>query len=896
MRPPRLARRFLQWCAPRDLRASLVDDLDEAFAVAVARSGSLRARLWYWRQGLTGIPWLITLHYRRRQRRRRLEQSNMTTLDILTRDCRYALRMFVRSPGFTAAAVITLALGIGANTAIFSVIKAVLLQPLPYGEADRLVMIWSPSRGDTLTHLSLAEVVSYEAEADGLEQLGAYTESAANLTGDSEPERIRAGFVTTNLFDTMRVRPMLGRTFAEDEGRVDGPLVVTLGHGVWTRRFGAAPDIVGRSILVNGRARTVIGVMPEGFRLPMDYHVERPTEIWLPLQFDKAKPGPWGSRSYYGVGRLRENASTESVSAQFKTIAERWIRAGLVIDSGEVKLFRVAIPVQAIVTGDVRFALLVLLGAVGCVLLIACANVINLLLAKADVRRREVAVRAAVGATQWQIARQVLTESALLSLVGGGLGVFLAYGGLRLLTAAKPASVPRVEEAAIDPVVLLFTTLLAIGTGVIFGIAPALRLSRPEPTDALNETARGGTATRARRLTRRTLATVQLACSVVLVIAAGLLVRSLLQMYRVDLGFDPRNVLTAQLQLSTASYPRSDQWVAFYRQLLQRLEQQPGVRDAGAIRVLPLSRNIGNWSITIEGRPYLREENPNGDFQWTTPGYFRVMGTTLLRGRFLEESDREGAPPVVVINDTMAERYWPGQDALGKRFHMGGTDSKTPKLTIVGIVRTSRHNAVIEAPRAEMYLPQAQLEASIGSAISSLAVVIKTEGDPLAMTQPLKEIVRSIDPNLAVSEVRSMEQITQTALAMPRFAALLLGLFAALALTLALIGIYSTISLLVSERAREIGIRMALGAGRATIARLVLREGLGIAAAGSALGVAGALALTRLLASLVYGVSTLDPLTFIAVPSLLIVVSLVACLYPTRRAMGVDPVEVIRSA
>jgi predicted permease len=430
---------------------------------------------------------------------------------------------------------------------------------------------------------------------------------------------------------------------------------------------------------------------------------------------------------------------------------------------------------------------------------------------------------------------------------------------------------------------------------LLFGLAPAVQLSRPDPSAVLHETGRGGTAARAQVAVRQGLVVLQLACSVVLVVLAGLLLRSLMQLNRIDLGFDPRHVLTAQVQLPPIDYPQTASVNEFFRQVEARAAAMPGARAAGAVRILPLARTIGDWSITVEGRPLASpNENPNGDFQSATPGYLAAMGTTLVRGRLLTADDREDTEPVVVINDTMAARYWPGQDAVGRRFRMGGPGGKTPFMTIVGIVKTSRHNAVVEEPRAEMYLPHAQLARSVGGPGRGMALIVKTEGDPLALAGSLREVVRSLNPNLPVSDVRTMEAVTAEALAGPRFATLLLSVFAVLALTLASIGIYGTISLLVAERAREIGIRMALGAGKDTILTWILAHGVSMTAAGLAIGMVVAFFVTRLVQSLVYGISPLDPLTFTAAPALLAAIALIACLIPARRAAAVDPAVTLR--
>ena len=635
--------------------------------------------------------------------------------------------------------------------------------------------------------------------------------------------------------------------------------------------------------------------MPASFRLPHDYASVRPTEAWVPEVVNPANLGAWGSRSYSGLARLKDGVSPAAATSELSVVASRWVKAGYVRarpDGSLGGLARRVIPAQEFITGQVRGSLLILFGSVGFVLLIACANVANLQLARADVRRREVAVRTALGAGRAQIVSQLLTESVLLSIAGAVAGLAAAWAGLQIVVTLRPANLPRLDETALDGTVLFFTALLAIVTGILFGLLPALQLSRPDVTNALKDGGRTGTAGRSRQLARRALVVLQLASSVVLALAAGLLIRSLVELNRIDLGFNPSNVLTAQLQVPAIAYPQQDDVVRFYRQTTERVAQIPGVRAVGAVRVLPLARQIGDWSIKIEGRPYVPEENPNGDYQAVTPGYFQAMGLKLVRGRFLTDADREDTMPAAVINDTMAARYWPNEDAVGRQFMMG-TDDK-PWLTIVGIVGTVRHNAVVEEPRNEMYIAHAQLPGHIGSTPRGMTLVVKTDSDPLALTGQVRDAIRSIDRNLPVSDIKTMEQVAATALSQPRFVTFLLALFAGTALTLAAIGIYGTISLLVAERTQEMGIRLALGANRPAILKLVLGQGMILTAIGLVIGVAGAAILTRTLSGLIYGVGALDPLTFVAVPALLAAVALLACFLPARRAASVDPIATLR--
>ena len=810
------------------------------------------------------------------------------------RHLRDAARTLTRDRAFAAVTVLTLSLGIGANTAVFSLVKAALLTPLPYGDADQLTAIWGPDRAEN-THLSLREVWTYPRETQSFVDIAGYQEYDASFTGGQEPELIRGGSATPNLFEVTRAAALLGRVFTPADTADGTSDVIVIGHGLWQRRFGGATDVIGRSIQVNGRARTIIGVMPASFRLPADFSSLRPTEAWVPEVVNPANLGTWGSRSYFGLARLKDSVSAATASAELPLVAERWVKAGYVRsrpDGSLGGLARRVIPAQEFITGQVRGSLLILFGSVAFVLLIACANVANLQLARADVRRREVAVRAALGAGRAQIVWQLLTESVLLSLAGAAAGLAVAWAGLQIVITLRPANLPRLDQTTLDGSVLIFTTILAIVTGILFGLLPALQLSRPDVTGVLKDGGRTGTAGRSRQFTRRSLVVLQLASSVVLALAAGLLIRSLIELNRIDLGFNPANVLTAQVQVPATDYPRPADVVRFHRQAVERVGQITGVRAVGSVRVLPLARQIGDWSIKIEGRPYVPEENPNGDYQAVTPGYFEAMGLKLIRGRFLNAADREDTMPAAVINATMAARYWPNEDAIGRQFMMG-TDDK-PWLTIVGIVGTVRHNAVVEEPRNEMYIAHSQLPGHIGGAPRGMALVVKTDGNPLAIAGQLRDAIHALDRNLPISDIRTMDSVTATALSQPRFVTFLLALFAATALTLAAIGIYGTISLLVAERTQEMGIRLALGANPPAIVKLVLGQGMLLTGIGLALGVAGAMVLTRTLAGLVYGVGTLDPLTFVAVPLLLSVVALLACFLPARRAASVDPITTLR--
>lgn len=809
-------------------------------------------------------------------------------MNRLLPDLAHSVRRLTRAPGFAIIAILTLALGIGANTAIFSLVKTVLLQPLPYGDPERLAMVWgSRDRGET-TWLAGPEVMSYAGETSVFQQFAAYTGSSANLTGGQEPERVIAAFVTPNLFQTLRVGAAVGRTFAPGDSAAAIADQVILGYGLWQRRFGGQREIVGQSIQVNGRARTVIGVMPQSFKLPLDFADTRPSELWVPT--DIRTWTSWGDHSLIGVGRLQPGVDLTRATSAMESLERLWVADGNWTNkelSG-----RRAVPVKDLIVGDVRYALWVLLGAVGVILLIACANVANLMLARSDERHREIAVRTALGASRGRIVRQLLTESVLLAVIGGALGVALAYGGMRFLLALHPADIPRAGEIGLDSGVLGFAFLLTVMTGVVFGLAPAIELSRPDLNRALKEGGRTGTVGRGSQRFRDSLAVAQMGLSVLLLIGAMLLVRSFLELRGIDLGFNRQNALTLRTTLPVSGYATDTQVIAFYRTLRQRLGELPGAQSVGATRFLPLTGTIGDWSITLEGRVRVPGENPNGDWQVVTPGYFESMVVKLVRGRSFTDADHESAPLSAVVNETMAKRYWPNEDAVGKRFHLGSNPQ--PWITIVGIVGQVRHNAVTETPRAEMYVPHAQWDAAGASAPRGMTFVIRTIGDPLAILGYARQTIRSLDPNLPIAEVRTLERVADDSLSQARFTTLLLGLFAALALTLATIGIYGVISLLVTRRRQEIGIRIALGARPGLILGMVLRRGLTLAAVGVAIGLGSALVLTRVLGSMLYGVSPFDAATFAVVPLVLAAVALLACIVPASRAATVNPVVALR--
>jgi predicted permease len=881
--------------APEELRQSLLDDLDEVAAAERAGRSRIGAAWWQFRQSGTTVMEVLKMRGRRRRDAAATAGPRPPFLPTLVRDIRYAVRLLSRSPGFTLMAVATLALGIGANTAIFSLVKTVLIEPLPYADPERLAIIWNPaSNRDDPTWIAAPELVSYQQQATTIAKAGAYTTVDSNLTGGSEPERVHAGAVTGDLFGVLGVPAEIGRTIQPSDADPNAPGVIVLGHDLWTRRFGADRSMVGQSIQINGRAQLVIGVMPASFHLPLDYRSDQPTEAWLPLGFNANQMQSWGDHSYFGVARLRPGATAAQANAEFRTIENGWVRDGFRRDPGNDLWHRNAMPPQDLLSEDARRPLLLLLAAVAGVLLIACANVVNLLLVRADSRRHEVLVRAALGAERRTLILQALTESLVLSAAGAVAGLGVAWAGLRLLLALRPAGLPRIADVGIDGSVLAFTAVVAVVAALLFGAGPAVQFARANLSDALRDGGRTNTPSRARLFVGRLLVVGQLAASVVLVIGAGLLVRTMIELNRVNLGFNPQHVLTAQVQVPMASYPDNAATIGFYRRLIADLEAQPGVVSAGAIRVLPLSRIIGNWSITVEGRPPLPNENPNGDFQWTTPDYLKAIGATLVRGRVFADTDREDTPPVAIVNETMAQRYWPDDGAIGRHFRMGPPSA--PWITVVGVLRNTHHNGVVEQPRAEMYLLHAQLPQTIGGAARGMDLVVRTTGDPMAFADALRATVRAIDPKLPLARIRTLQDVVAGSLSATRFAAVLLALFAALALTLAAIGTYGTMSLLVSSRTTEIGIRLALGAGRRSIFSLVVGHGLALAAAGVAIGLVGAAFASRLLGALLYGVAPMDLVSFLIAPVVLAVIAAIACATPAFRASRLDPISTLRGA
>jgi predicted permease len=825
----------------------------------------------------------------------------------LAQDVRYALRAFARAPGFTAAALISLALGVGANTFIFSVASALLLRPLPYADADRLAILWnrSPGLGIAEDWFSTAQYFDIKIGHGGFEQVAIAIGGNYNLTGRGEPERIGTIRVSSNLLPMLGVRPALGRLLNATDDREGASPVALLAHGTWMRRYGGDPAMVGRSIVLNGQAYEIAGVLPGTFSLPREvmptlYGAEQ-SEIILPLPMPPKAAEIRTHEDYNIVGKLKPGVSLAAAQAEMDTITARLRRDHPEVYPPNGGLTFSVIPLQEQVVGNVRRSLLILSAAVGLVLLIACANVANLLLARTLGRQKELAVRAALGASRLRIVSQLLTESLLLACAGGALGIVLSLWSLNWIRALGSRSVPRLREIAIDNRVLLFTLLLSVASGLVFGLLPSLRLSRLDVQGSLKDGGRGSSGAgamwgrgRGQKL-RRLLVMSQLALSVVLLIGAGLLIRSFVRLQQVTPGFTAANVLTLELTLSGGKYRDTARVREAYRLLWTRLAQLPGVTAAGGVSALPLSQMFAWGPIAVEGRvPPPGEKFINADIRTAAGGYFQAMQIPLIAGRLFTDQDLATSPRVAVIDEHMARQLWPGEDALGKRFrYSGAPDASGPWITIVGIVGRVKQYTLDEESRIAFYLPHEQ------SGTRAMNVVLRGGAEPsalaAALTAAVRAAIREMDADLPVYGVRTMEARVDESLAGRRFSMLLLTLFAGLALGIATIGIYGVMAYLVSQGTRELGIRLALGATPAGLLRLIVRQGMAVATAGVAVGLAGAFLLTRFMDSLLFGVDASDPITYLSIAGLLTAIALVASWIPGRRAARVDPLVSLRS-
>ncbi len=814
------------------------------------------------------------------------------------RDLRLAMRGLARSPGFTIVTLLTLALGIGTNTAIFSVVNAVLLRQLPYEKPERLAMICGHWELKRQAELSEPEYWDLREQARSFQRIAVFADGSMNLTGSGAPERLLTGYMTADALPLLGVTPAIGRSFTPDEDLPGRPPVVLLSDGLWRRRFGGDPRVIGRQVILDDAPATVIGVMPAGFQLPSHY-AGRMMEAWAPLALDPAGDRSERGWHYLGaMGRLRDGVSLEAADREVSALMVR-MKATY---PGEYapEFSGSAGSLTDLVTGSIRPAMLVLLGAVALLLLIACANVAALLLARSEARSREMAVRTALGADRGRLVRQLLTESAVLAMMGGALGLILAMWGVRALVLTAPPSIPRLDSVTIDGPVLIFTVVASLLTGLLFGVAPALHSVGANLTEGLADGGRSGTAGRSRHRFRQALVVGQIAVALVLVSGSGLLVQSFLRLRQVDPGFDPEHLLTARIDLSAVRYRENRQIRGFYQDLIRRLSALPGVKSAAGARALPMTGRleIGDWSFVMEGRyslPPKPEERRHADWQVVTPDYFRTMGIPVRQGRAFEDRDDLSAPGAIIVNETLARQVWPQGDAVGQRVLLGGGATDSVWRTVVGVTGDVRHRGLDAAPRPEMYMPEAQWPAGSGTAPRSLYLAIRASGDPALLANPLRATLASVDPDVPLAEVQTMNDALGTWAAERRLTMLIVTVFAVLALTLGAVGIYGVMAHLVAQRTREIGIRIALGALPHEIIRLVARQGTAMAAAGIGLGTVGSLAATRLLGGMLYHVHPADPLTFTGTAAILALVAAVATLVPALRATRVDPIEALRS-
>jgi len=803
-------------------------------------------------------------------------------------DVRYAFRALRKHVGFAAVVILTLALGIGANAAIFSVVNAIVLRPLPYRDADRLVVIWDnlPAIGLRDIVVSAAEYLDYRARNHVFEEMAAYDTSAFNLTGLGEPERLIGAVVTASLLPILGASPALGRGFHEADNQAGHERVALVSHALWQRRFGGDPRMVGSPIMLDGKSVEIIGVMPPAFKFPDDS-----TELWMPIAFDAdlVSENNRGSRSYTVLGRLKPGVTIAQAQADMNAVV-----ATLVRDHPEQYRGGFSTTVrglQAEIVGETSRGLFVLLGAVGVVLLIACANIANLLLVRAHARRKEVAIRTALGAGRGRIVRQLLTESFVLAAIGGGFGLLLAVWGLDLLVAIAPADIPRIGEIALDRRVVAFTAAVSTITGIVFGLAPALHAARVDLNETLKEGGRtpgsGG-----HHVLGRLLVVAEVAMSLVLLVAAGLLINSFARVQDVAPGFDQTHLLTLRIAPppATYSFAKSQQ---FFDELFERLRARPGIEAVGAVNALPFGGSGGDRSFFLEGQLNPRpEERPDEQIRFASAGYFAAMRIPVRRGREFTARDTLEAPQVAVVNEALARKYWPNDDPIGKRVAFSRQQPKW--YQVVGVVGNLKHRSLEVVDTPELYVPVAQ-PLFAGPTPRPMFAVVRTTGDPLAAAATVREVVASIDPNQPVSNMRSMEQRIGESLASRRFTMLLIGVFAALALVLASIGMYGVVAYAVSERTHEIGVRLALGARPRDVLAMLVGQGMTLAVTGAAAGIVIAIAITRVMASLLFGVSATDPATFGVITAVLTCVALIACYLPARRATAVNPVTALRN-
>jgi len=818
------------------------------------------------------------------------EQRRGFWLETLAADVRYGLRVLRKSPAFTTVAILTLALGIGANTALFSVVNALLLRQLPYAHADRAVWITGvrPERSDA--PFSMPDFLDYRDHTDSLDSLSAIANWSANVTGQGDAERLNGVRVSANLFETLGVGAALGRTLEPEDDRPGAPPAVVMTFGLWQRRFGGDSSLVGQPLEINGASYTLVGILPSTFFFPLPE-----AELAVPLVPDA---DPWRqNRNTVNflllVGRTRQGVPAERAEAEMTALARK-LREQFPEPNAR-KMGVKLTPMRDQITRGYRRALWVLLGAVGFVLLVGCANLANLNLVRAAARRREMSIRSALGATRWQIIRQLLVESAVLAAGGGMLGALLAPIGIRVLVALSPSSIPGTREIALDASALAFTVLVSLLAAVASGLAPALATSHGDLAQQLNEGGRGSTEGGRGKALRSGLVVVEVALSLILLAGAGVLLKSFSKLQSVNAGFNTHGVLAVRLSLPKARYPHLEDVTRFYDALLPRVQTLPGVSAVGVVEMLPLSGGVAAVPFTIVGRTFSRQEAPDAQYRIVNPAYLKSMRISLLAGREFNESDTDRTPLVCYINETLAQRYWPKGNAIGAHVTLDDNDSGPRQAEVVGIIHDVKDRGLDAASSFDVYIPFRQThEDAVSQLQNNQYWVMRTEGDPLALANAFRDQVRSVDGDVAASNVRSMDQYLSLTIAPRRFNLQLLSIFAVAGLALAAAGIYGVISYSVNQRTQEIGVRMAMGAQRSHVLKMVIGDGLKPVLAGLALGILGVLALSKVLSSLVYAVSASDPATLAGVTLLFGCVSLAALYLPARRATRIDPLIALR--
>lgn len=812
-------------------------------------------------------------------------------MDTIWQDIRYGVRMLLKAPSFSIVATIALALGIGANTAIFSVVNAVLLRPLPFQNAEQLMMVWETdsSRGQQRGAASYPNFSDWRDQNHVFEHMASYHPNDFIMTGRGDSTRLQGAVVNADLFPLLGATPILGRTFLPDEDKPgDTGRVVVLSQELFQKRFGSDPNVVGQSLVLDGETYTIVGVMPRAFQFPIQ---NDPVELWTTVAVDREGKDPIsdmrGAHYMNVIGRLKPGISKQQAQAEMTTIGAR-----LEQQYPDKNLHRnIGIePTLESLVGDIRPALLILLGAVGCVLLIACANVANLLLARAMSRHKEMAIRSALGASRARVIRQLLTESVLLSLTGGALGLVLAVWWSDLLVAMGKDDIPRALQVGLDWRVLGFTLTVSLLTGIVFGLVPALHSAKTQLTETLKEGSRGGSGKGARRnRVRGVLVVAELAIAVVLLVGAGLLIQSLWRLRQVSPGFNPQNVLTFVVGVPEVKYPAAKQ-SQFYRDLVARVETLPGVSSASAVIPLPLNGDRFGISFEVEGRPVAKGDQPSADFFAIEPGYFKTMGIPIVKGRAFTDRDDKKGPAVIIVNEAFAQKHFPNEDVIGKRIKPGiSTDEDDPVMReIVGVAANVKNRNLSSEMRPGYFMATAQMP------FSQMTVVVKTTNDPHSLITAVQREVTAMDTELPVYNIKTMDEYIAASVAAPRFNTTLLAIFAAVALILTVVGLYGVMSYSVAQRTNEIGIRMALGAQTRDVLRLIVSQGFKLVLLGLSIGLIGAFALMRVMQRLLFGVTTKDPVTFVAVAVLLGVVALIACYIPARRAARVDPMEALR--